>query len=118
MSRSGPVKGAGFEGGQTPFIRRIPKRGFTSPFRKEYAVINLDDLAELNETHVTPEKLVKLGRFNRFGAGLKVLGRGELTTALTIEAHRFSKQAKEKIEKAGGKAVRLASGKAGKKENK
>ncbi len=104
-ARSGGVKGAGFEGGQRPLQRRIPKRGFTNIFRKEYAIVNLDDLAKMaGSESVTPELLKQKGLINDMKDGLKVLGMGELKTKLTVRAHKFSKSAVEKIQAAGGKA--------------
>ncbi len=104
-ARSGGVKGAGFEGGQMPLQRRIPKRGFTNIFRKEYAIVNLSDLAKIAGTDsVTPELLKQNGMIDDLKAGLKVLGMGELKTKLTVRAHKFSKSAVEKILAAGGKA--------------
>ncbi len=104
-ARSGGVKGAGFEGGQMPLQRRIPKRGFTNVFRKEYAIVNLDDLARVAGSEpVTPELLKQKGLINDMKDGLKVLGMGELKAKLTIRAHKFSKSAIEKIQAAGGKA--------------
>jgi large subunit ribosomal protein L15 len=104
-ARSGGVKGAGFEGGQMPLQRRIPKRGFTNIFRKEYAVVNLDDFATLSGSEpVTPEVLLQNGLIKDMKAGVKVLGMGELKTKLTIRAHKFSKSAVDKIQSAGGKA--------------
>ncbi len=104
-ARSGGVKGAGFEGGQMPLQRRIPKRGFTNIFRKEYAIVNLDDLAKIaGSESVTPELLKQKGLINDMKDGLKVLGMGELKTKLTVRAHKFSKSAVEKIQAAGGKA--------------
>jgi large subunit ribosomal protein L15 len=105
--RTGTSMMRGFEGGQMPLHRRLPKRGFTNIFRTEYAVINLDRIAAL-ETPVTEIKLEdykKLGLSSDKKALIKILGSGELTTAFTIHAHKFSKSAVEKIEKAGGKAV-------------
>lgn len=108
-ARSGVSFRAGFEGGQNPLYRRLPKRGFNNAdFRTEYAVINLDRLAGLEEKEISPEILeakgiLKLGNH----AGLKVLGDGSLTKAVTVKAHRFSASAKEKIEKAGGRAVQI-----------
>jgi large subunit ribosomal protein L15 len=104
-SRSGSSLMRGFEGGQMPLHRRLPKRGFTNIFRTEYTVLNLDRLAELNETELTLEAFVAKGYLKRRGELLKVLGNGELNVALTVHAHKFSKTAQEKIEKAGGKAV-------------
>jgi large subunit ribosomal protein L15 len=102
-ARSGGVKGPGFEGGQMPLQRRLPKRGFTNIFRKEYAVVNLRDLAELSGT-VTPETLVAQGLVKNLKSSIKVLGLGELKTGLTVRAHKFSKSAVDKIQAAGGKA--------------
>jgi large subunit ribosomal protein L15 len=93
----------GFEGGQMPLHRRVPKRGFTNIFKQEYSVVNLESLAGLRESTITPEVLAKAG-LARAGEPVKILGDGELKSALTIQAHRFSKSAKDKIEKAGGKA--------------
>jgi large subunit ribosomal protein L15 len=104
-ARSGGVKGPGFEGGQMPLQRRIPKRGFTNIFRKEYAVVNVSDLAKLGGNDaVTPEMLKQNGLINDMKDGLKVLGMGELKSKLTVRAHKFSKSAVEKIQAAGGKA--------------
>jgi large subunit ribosomal protein L15 len=102
-ARSGGVKGPGFEGGQMPLQRRLPKRGFTNIFRIEYAVVNLRDLEGMSGT-VTPETLVAQGVVRKMKAGVKVLGVGDLKTALTVRAHKFSKSAIEKIQAAGGKA--------------
>jgi large subunit ribosomal protein L15 len=102
-SRSGSRLLRGFEGGQMPLHRRLPKRGFTNIFRTEYAVVNLGRLAELGETEITPEVLRK-HRLAGKNDLVKVLGDGELTSALTVRAHKFSKSAMEKIAKAGGKA--------------
>ncbi len=107
-SRSGSSLMRGFEGGQMPLHRRLPKRGFTNIFRVEYTVLNLDRIAELGEKELTLEKLTELGFTKRKGGLIKVLGNGELTTAVTVHAHKFSKTAQEKIEKAGGVAVLLS----------
>jgi large subunit ribosomal protein L15 len=104
-SRSGSSLMRGFEGGQMPLHRRLPKRGFTNIFRTEYTVLNLDRLAELNETELTIEAFVAKGFLKKRNELLKILGNGELNVALTVHAHRFSKAAQEKIEKAGGKVV-------------
>jgi len=101
-SRSGSRMMRGFEGGQMPLHRRMPKRGFTNIFRKEYNIVNLERLAALGETTITPEVLRKAGVI-RTKHPVKVLGDGELSAALTISAHKFSKSAQEKITKAGGK---------------
>jgi large subunit ribosomal protein L15 len=104
-ARSGGVKAPGFEGGQMPLQRRIPKRGFTNIFRKEYSVVNLDDLKEMvGAEPVTPEMLMQKGLIKNMKVGVKVLGTGELKTKLTVRAHKFSKSAVEKIQAAGGKA--------------
>lgn len=102
-ARSGGVKGPGFEGGQMPLQRRLPKRGFTNIFRKEYAVVNLGDLSDLSGT-ITPETLMEQGIVRHAKSGIKILGVGELKSALTIRAHKFSKSAVDKIQAAGGKA--------------
>jgi large subunit ribosomal protein L15 len=104
-SRAGMRMRPGFEGGQMPLHRRLPKRGFTNIFRKVYAVVNLKDFDNFSsEDKITPELLVARGLVKKLGAGLKVLGDGELKAPLQISAHMFSKSAVEKIEKAGGKA--------------
>jgi large subunit ribosomal protein L15 len=102
-SRSGSRMMRGFEGGQMPLHRRLPKRGFTNIFRTEYQVINLDRLVELGESSITQEVLVK-ARLARKNDLIKILGDGELKKAFTVQAHKFSKSAQEKITKAGGKA--------------
>src|SRR5580700_6504870 len=104
-SRSGSSLMRGFEGGQMPLHRRLPKRGFTNIFRTEYTVLNLDRLGELNESELTIEAFVAKGFLKKRGELLKILGNGELKVALTVHAHKFSKTAQEKIEKAGGKAI-------------
>ena len=101
-SRSGSSFMRGFEGGQMPLHRRVPKRGFTNIFKKEFSIINLEKLASLGETIITLEVLKNAGLAKR-GLPVKVLGDGELKSALTVHAHKFSKSAQEKIEKAGGK---------------
>jgi large subunit ribosomal protein L15 len=104
-ARSGGVKGAGFEGGQMPLQRRIPKRGFTNIFRKEYAVVNVSDFAALSGTDpITPEVLLQNGLIKDLKAGVKVLGMGELKTKFTVRAHKFSKSAMDKIQSVGGTA--------------
>ncbi len=111
-SRSGSSLMRGFEGGQMPLHRRLPKRGFTNIFRTEYTVLNLDRIAELQaesgESELTLESLAAKGLLSKHKGLLKVLGNGELNVALTVHAHKFSKSAQEKIEKAGGKAVLVA----------
>ena len=107
-SRSGSRLMRGFEGGQMPLHRRLPKRGFTNIFRTEYRVINLERLAELGESSITHELLVKNGLAHKNDL-IKVLGDGELKSALNVQAHKFSKSAQEKITKAGGKAEVIGS---------
>ena len=103
-ARSGGGVRLGFEGGQTPLARRLPKRGFTNFTRKEYAIVNVELLNRFeNGTVVTPELLVEMGLVKKVLNGIKVLGEGELEKALTVKAHKFSKSAVEVIEKAGGK---------------
>jgi large subunit ribosomal protein L15 len=104
-SRSGSRLMRGFEGGQMPLHRRLPKRGFTNIFRTEYEVVNVEKLGGLSDAEITPEVLRKAGMISSKKALVKVLGQGELSKALTVHAHKFSKSAQEKIEKAGGKAV-------------
>ena len=101
-SRSGSRMMRGFEGGQMPLHRRMPKRGFTNIFRQEFSIVNLEKLALLGETTITPDVLRKAGVI-KGKHPVKVLGDGELTSALTVHAHKFSKSAQEKITKAGGK---------------
>jgi len=100
-SRSGSRMMRGFEGGQMPLHRRLPKRGFTNIFKKEYAVVNLDRIAALGESTVTLELLRKAGLAGKRDL-VKVLGDGELKAAVTVHAHKFSKSAQDKITKAGG----------------
>jgi large subunit ribosomal protein L15 len=104
-SRSGYSRRPGFEGGQMPLIRRVPKRGFTNIFRTEYTVVNLAQLAGL-EGEIGPELLASKGLV-RAGRRLKVLGDGEVESALTVRAHKFSKSARAKIEAAGGTCEEL-----------
>jgi large subunit ribosomal protein L15 len=101
-SRSGVRLLRGFEGGQMPLHRRMPKRGFTNIFRTEYAVVNLSSLAGLGAQEITPELLQRSGLVPKKDSLVKVLGEGELSTAVTVRAHKFSKSAQEKITKAGG----------------
>lgn len=102
-SRSGSIGKLGFEGGQTPLARRLPKRGFTNFNRKEYAVVNLCTLNEFeNGTVIDPTLLKQCGIVKDLKDGIKVLGEGELDKKLTVKAHKFSKSATEMIEKAGG----------------
>jgi large subunit ribosomal protein L15 len=111
QSRSGWKYKRGFEGGQMPLHRRVPKRGFTNIFRTEYDVVNLDQLEQLFEkgATVTVEALRVAGIVSSRTALVKVLGRGEVTKALTVQAHKFSGKAAEKLAAAGGKAEAIAS---------
>ena len=101
-SRSGSRMMRGFEGGQMPLHRRVPKRGFTNIFREEYNVVNLEKLADLGESTINPDVLRKAGVIST-KRKVKILGEGELKSAMTVHAHKFSKSAQEKITKAGGK---------------
>ncbi|MBI5195434.1 MAG: 50S ribosomal protein L15 [Nitrospirae bacterium] len=103
-ARTGTGKGAGFEGGQMPLQRRLPKRGFTNIFKKQYSIVNLKSLSGLSETVITPEILLEKGLIKNIKDGVKILGDGELKGALTVKAHFFSVSAKEKITGAGGSA--------------
>ncbi len=94
----------GFEGGQMPLHRRLPKRGFTNIFKKQYAVVNLKTLEKLEGDTFSPDNLMELGIVKKLGDGLKILGTGDLTRKITVQAHHFSKSAREKIEAAGGVA--------------
>ena len=103
-ARSGGGVRLGFEGGQTPIARRLPKRGFTNFTRKEYAIVNVEALNRFeNGTEVTPALLIETGLCKKELDGIKVLGQGELEVALTVKANKFSKSAVAAIEKAGGK---------------
>lgn len=106
-SRSGFSRKRGFEGGQMPLVRRIPKRGFTNIFRVEYAVVNLDRIEKLELTEIKPADLVENRLVKGKDVKIKILGQGTLTRKVEIHAHRFSKSAIEKIEKQGGRAVLL-----------
>jgi len=94
----------GFEGGQMPLHRRLPKRGFTNIFKKQYAIINLGTLESLEGDTFNPDRLMELGAVRKIGEGVKVLGSGELKRAIHVTAHIFSKSAMEKIQAAGGTA--------------
>ena len=107
-SRSGSRMMRGFEGGQMPLHRRMPKRGFNNIFRTEYTVVNLDRIAELGQKEITPEVLVKAGILKKVSELVKVLGNGELKSAVSVSAHKFSKSAEEKITKVGGKVLLIA----------
>jgi large subunit ribosomal protein L15 len=95
----------GFEGGQMPLHRRLPKRGFTNIFKKQFAIVNLGRLEKLEGDTFNAETLIAAGLIHKVKDGIKVLGTGQLTRSITVEAHHFSKSAVEKIEKAGGKAL-------------
>jgi len=108
----GQLQGAGysrmrsFEGGQMPLARRVPKRGFTNVFREEYAEVNLERLDKIAKAEIGPDDLVAAGVLSRKAAArVKVLGRGDVTSAKTVSAHRFSESARKKIEEAGGKVL-------------
>ncbi|MZQ83354.1 50S ribosomal protein L15 [Paenibacillus sp. 5J-6] len=102
-ARSGGGVRPGFEGGQNPLYRRLPKRGFTNRFRTEYAIVNLEDLNNFAAgTEVTPEVLMESGIVKAPKDGIKILGNGEITVKLTVKANKFSQSAIEKIQAAGG----------------
>ncbi len=104
-SRSGGKVRRGFEGGQMPLIRRVPKKGFFNKFKEQVAVVNLSDIAARGlEGEITPEVLKESGLVRKSESKIKILGDGELSKAITIKAHAFSRSAKEKIEGAGGTA--------------
>ena len=107
-SISGYSKMRGFEGGQMPLHRRLPKRGFTNIFHKDYAIVNIGVLEKLEGDAFTPESLVASGVVKKLNAGLKILGNGELTKKISIKAHVYSKSALDKIQKLGGTAEVLA----------
>ena len=104
-ARSGGGKRPGFEGGQMPLTMRLPKRGFTNNFRKEYVAINVSRLEVFDDgATVTPVELIEMGIIKKIGDGIKIMGDGELNKKLTVQANKFTATAKEKIEAAGGKA--------------
>jgi large subunit ribosomal protein L15 len=107
LSGSGYSRKRGFEGGQMPLVRRIPKRGFTNIFRVEYTVINLDRLAKIGKSEIGPKDMVEAGLIKKESELVKVLGRGELASAKTVHAHQFSASATKKIEDKGGRAVTI-----------
>lgn len=108
-SRSGYSQRSGFEGGQMPLYRRLPKRGFTNIFQKKFVVLNVRDLQDFDEgTTVSPELLLEKGVVKKMRDGLRILGEGELTKKLTVRAHHFSKTASEKITQAGGSVEVIA----------
>ncbi|MNK64181.1 50S ribosomal protein L15 [compost metagenome] len=103
-ARSGGGVRPGFEGGQNPLYRRLPKRGFVNPTRKEYAIVNIEELNNFAaDTEVTPELLFEQGIVKNAKSGIKILGNGEVTVKLSVKANKFSQSAVEKIEAAGGK---------------
>ncbi|MEK6617999.1 MAG: 50S ribosomal protein L15 [Nitrospirota bacterium] len=105
LARSGGGKRPGFEGGQMPLVRRLPKHGFTNPFRVDYAIVNLKSLAALGAVdQVTPQVLVGAGLIKRKTRLVKILGLGEVGRPIVVQAHKFSKSALEKIQAAGGRA--------------
>jgi large subunit ribosomal protein L15 len=108
-SISGYSSKRGFEGGQMPLHRRLPKRGFTNIFRKEYSEVNLDKLEKITKKEVKLKDLVEAGIIKRESESIKILGRGNISSSKTIHAHKFSQSALKKIEKAGGKAVLIGS---------
>ena len=111
-SVSGFGQKRGFEGGQMPLHRRLPKRGFTNIFKKQFAIVNLGRLAALEGDEFTPEVLVALGIVKKLGDGLKVLGSGDIARPIQVQAHLFSKSAQEKIQAAGGSVKVIEKAKA------
>lgn len=106
-ARSGGSIPPWFEGGQMPLQRRLPKRGFTNPFKKRYALVSVEDLNRFDDgEEVTPERLVEMRLIKKVRDGVKILGNGELTKRLVVHAHHFSKAAEEKITAAGGEVLR------------
>ena len=108
-SISGYSMKKGFEGGQMPLHRRLPKRGFTNIFKKEYCEVNLIRLERISKKEIKSKELVEAGLIKKETDRVKILGRGEISTPKTIHAHKFSRSAQKKIEKAGGKAVLIGS---------
>jgi len=108
-SISGFGQKRGFEGGQMPLHRRLPKRGFTNIFKKQFAIVNLGRLEKLEGDTFNASRLMELGVIKKLHGGLKVLGTGQLTRTITVEAHHFSKSALDKIEKAGGTAQTIGA---------
>jgi large subunit ribosomal protein L15 len=104
-ARSGGGKRPGFEGGQMPLVRRVPKYGFVNQFRTEYTIVNLKSLSDLETTEpITPQLLMNEGLVRRKGQLIKILAQGEVTKPLVVQAHKFSKAAEAKIQAAGGRA--------------
>ncbi|MBD3414595.1 MAG: 50S ribosomal protein L15 [Candidatus Aminicenantes bacterium] len=108
-SISGYSRKIGFEGGQMPLVRRVPKRGFTNIFRKEYSEVNIDQLSKIKKKTIKIKDLLEAGIIKKKSQPVKILGRGEIKSAKTVHAHKFSQSAKKQIEKAGGKAVTIGS---------
>jgi large subunit ribosomal protein L15 len=106
---SGYSRKRGFEGGQMPLHRRIPKRGFTNIFRKEYTEVNLDDLEKVKKEEINLKDLVEARLIKRESEAVKILGRGQLASSKIIHAHKFSQSAQKKIEEAGGKAILIGN---------
>lgn len=106
-SRSGSKRRPWFEGGQMPIQRRLPKRGFTNIFRREYQIVNVCDLLKVKGKQINPEKMFEAKLIRNRNKLIKVLGNGEIKQALEVKAHVFSSSAAEMIEKAGGKAIKL-----------
>ncbi len=104
-SISGYSRKRGFEGGQMPLNRRVPKRGFTNIFKKEYSEINLDRLERIGKDKIELKDLIDAGLLKKKSQPVKILGRGEISSAKEIHAHKFTQSAEEKIQKAGGKAI-------------
>jgi large subunit ribosomal protein L15 len=108
-SISGYSRKRGFEGGQMPLNRRVPKRGFTNIFKKEYSEVNLDRLERIGKDTIKPKDLVDAGLLKKESQVVKILGRGEIKSAKEIHAHKFTQSAQDKIQKAGGKAILIGS---------
>jgi len=109
LAGAGYTRKRGFEGGQMPLHRRVPKRGFNNVFRKEYAEVNLDRLEKISKAEVTPKDMVEAGLIKKESEQVKVLGRGTVSSARTVHAHKFSQSAQKKIENAGGKIVLIGT---------
>jgi large subunit ribosomal protein L15 len=108
-SGSGYSRKRGFEGGQMPLHRRLPKRGFTNIFKKEYSAVNLDKLVKIRKQEIKLKDMKDAGIIKKESEMIKILGRGEIDSSKTIHAHKFSRSAMKKIEKAGGKAILIGS---------
>lgn len=108
-SIAGYSRKKGFEGGQMPIHRRLPKRGFTNIFRKEYSETNLDQLEKVTKKEIGLKEMIEAGLIKKESEAVKVLGRGELSSPKKIHAHKFSQSARQKIEKAGGEAIIIGS---------